>query len=138
GPATIVSDGEDAVLPSTKPSAILVWLLLKCNSFVSLEYLKYALWAGHRPPNADVTLPACTLRPRRLPRNSDGEADPMDTLSRGSRITSPRTSDARDLLVFQRLPGKAAHYRSSGAMENERSALHRAEKLWRGRGLSNI
>src|SRR5699024_5581233 len=33
---------------------------------------------------------------------------------------------------------KAAHYRSSGAMENERSALQRAEKLWKGPALSNI
>ena len=138
GPATIVSDGEDAVLPSTKPSAILVCLLLKCNSFVSLEYLKYALWGEHPPPNADVTLPTYILRLRRLLRKYDGEADPIDTMSRGYRITFPPNSDALDLLVFQRLLDKAAHYRSSGAMENERSALQRAEKLWKGPALSNI
>lgn len=138
GPATIVSDGEDAVLPSTKPSAILVCLLIKCNSFVSLEYLKYALWGEHPPPNADVTLPTYILRLRRLLRKYDSEADPINTMSRGYRITFPPNSDSLDLLMFQRLLDKATHYRSSGALENERSALQRAEKLWKGPALSNI
>lgn len=138
GPATIVSDGEDTVLPSTKPSAILVSLLLKCNSFVSLEYLKYALWGEHPPPNADVTLPTYILRLRRLLRKYDDEADPIDTMSRGYRVSFPPNSDALDLLMFRRLLDKAAHHRSSGALENERSALQRAEKLWKGPALSNI
>src|SRR5699024_6263930 len=78
------------------------------------------------------------LRLRRLLRKYDGEADPIDTMSRGYRITFPPNSDALDLLVFQRLLDKAAHYRSSGAMENERSALQRAETLWKGPALANI
>lgn len=138
GPATIVSDGEDAVLPSTKPSAILASLLLKCNSFVSLDYLKYALWGEEPPANADVTLPTYILRLRRLLRKYDSGSDPIDTMPRGYRITLPTNSDALDLLVFRRLLEKATNYRSSGEVENERSALQRAEKLWKGPALSNI
>ncbi|WP_017607507.1 AfsR/SARP family transcriptional regulator [Nocardiopsis xinjiangensis] len=138
GPATVVSDGEDVVLPSTKPSAILASLLLKCNSFVSLDYLKYALWGEEAPANADVTLPTYILRLRRLLRKYDRDADPITTMPRGYSINLPANSDSLDLLVFRRLAEKGASYRSSGEMENERSALVRAEKLWKGPALSNI
>ncbi|GHD32302.1 hypothetical protein GCM10007147_35730 [Nocardiopsis kunsanensis] len=138
GPATVVSDGEDVVLPSTKPSAILASLLLKCNSFVSLEYLKYALWGEDAPANADVTLPTYILRLRRLLRKYDRDADPITTMPRGYSINIPANSDSLDLLVFRRLVEKGSAYRSSGEVENERSALVRAEKLWKGPALSNI
>lgn len=138
GPATVVSDGEDVVLPSTKPSAILASLLLKCNSFVSLDYLKYALWGEEAPANADVTLPTYILRLRRLLRKYDRDADPITTMPRGYCINLPANSDSLDLLVFRRLVDKSATYRSSGEVENERSALIRAEKLWKGPALSNI
>lgn len=138
GPATVVSDGEDVVLPSTKPSAILASLLLKCNSFVSLDHLKYALWGEEAPTNADVTLPTYILRLRRLLRKYDRDADPITTMPRGYCINLPANSDSLDLLVFRRLVEKSAAYRSSGEVENERSALIRAEKLWKGPALSNI
>lgn len=138
GPATVVSDGEDVVLPSTKPSAILASLLLKCNSFVSLDYLKYALWGEDAPANADVTLPTYILRLRRLLRKYDRDADPITTMPRGYCINLPANSDSLDLLVFRRLFAKSVSYRSSGEVENERSALIRAEKLWKGPALSNI
>ncbi|GAB3709436.1 AfsR/SARP family transcriptional regulator [Nocardiopsis oceani] len=138
GPATIVSNGEDAVLPPTKPSAILASLLVKTNAFVSLEYLKYTLWGESPPANADVTLPTYILRLRRLLRKHDPGSDPIETMSRGYRFAIPSDGDSLDLIVFQRLLEKGALHRASGDLESERAVLSRAEKLWRGPALSNI
>lgn len=138
GPAAIISGGESTVLPSTKPSAVLASLLVKPNDYVSLDYLKYALWGETPPRNADVTLPTYILRLRRLLRKHSPGPDPIHTMSRGYRISLPKGHESLDLLAFERLLDRARGYRNSGELENERSTLQWAAELWKGPALSNI
>ncbi|MET9349813.1 AfsR/SARP family transcriptional regulator [Streptomyces termitum] len=132
GPLSI-TDGRDlAVLPPSKPTALLAALLVRPGSIVSTERLRGAVWGEEQPATAKAALQSCVLRLRRLFAKYGIEDQAVVAVAGGYRIDAD--ADTLDLLHFRRLVERAA----DGGPDSELSGLRGALALWQGPLLANV
>ncbi|MFJ9433975.1 BTAD domain-containing putative transcriptional regulator [Streptomyces sp. NPDC101490] len=132
GPLSITDGRAVAVLPPSKPTALLAALLVRPGSIVSAERLRGFVWGEEHPPTAKTALQSCVLRLRRLFAKYGIENQAVVAVAGGYRIDAD--ADTLDLLHFRRLVGGAAAS-DAGA---ELFALRTALGLWQGALLSNV
>ncbi|MBF6055082.1 hypothetical protein AF335_09185 [Streptomyces eurocidicus] len=130
---SISRGGELAVLPDSRPAALLAALLLRPGQVVSTEYLQRAVWGDEPPLNARATLHTCVLRLRRLFAKFGISDDAIKTLPGGYRL--PVSGETLDLARFEELTAAAE---KAGDPEREAALLHDALLLWQGEPISNI
>ncbi|MFJ4908279.1 BTAD domain-containing putative transcriptional regulator [Streptomyces sp. NPDC093249] len=132
GPLSITDGRAVAVLPPSKPTALLAALLVRPGSIVSAERLRGFVWGEEHPPTAKTALQSCVLRLRRLFAKYGIENQAVVAVAGGYRIDAD--TDTLDLLHFRRLVEGAA-VPDAGA---ELFALRTALGLWQGALLSNV
>ncbi|MER8040691.1 BTAD domain-containing putative transcriptional regulator [Streptomyces hydrogenans] len=132
GPLSITDGRDVAVLPPSKPTALLAALLVRPGAIVSTDRLRGAVWGEEQPTTAKAALQSCVLRLRRLFAKYGIEDQAVVAVAGGYRIDAD--ADTLDLLHFRRLVERAA---GAGA-DAELYALRSALSLWQGPLLANV
>ncbi|MGW3371987.1 BTAD domain-containing putative transcriptional regulator [Streptomyces hydrogenans] len=132
GPLSITDGRDVAVLPPSKPTALLAALLVRPGAIVSTDRLRGAVWGEEQPTTAKAALQSCVLRLRRLFAKYGIEDQAVVAVAGGYRIDAD--ADTLDLLHFRRLVERAA---GAGA-DSELYALRSALALWQGPLLANV
>jgi DNA-binding SARP family transcriptional activator len=136
GPLRIRQDGEEVMLPSSKPTVLLGALLLNANEVVSQEFLRSALWGEEPPANASSAIHVAVLRLRKLLGKhglGSGPDGGIETSPGGYRITVDAQS--LDLLAFRDLVTRAGRTPSPAA---ELTLMRSALELWEGDPVLNL
>jgi DNA-binding SARP family transcriptional activator len=128
GPLGITDGSETAILPPSKPSALLASLLLHANTVVPVAYLQRAIWGEEPPETAKAAVQTCVLRLRRLLGKHGLPACVIEAVSDGYRINADATT--LDLLHFR---GLLARARAADRPSDELAPLRQALALWRSR-----
>jgi DNA-binding SARP family transcriptional activator len=130
GPLSITDGTTTAVLPSSKPSALLATLLLHANTVVPVPYLQRAIWGEEPPETAKAAVQSCVLRLRRLFGKYGVPTGVIESVSDGYRINAD--TQTLDLLRYRELRTQAA---ATERLSDERDLLRQAVRLWRGTSL---
>lgn len=132
GPLSITDGRDVAVLPPSKPTALLAALLVRPGAIVSTDRLRGAVWGEEQPTTAKAALQSCVLRLRRLFAKYGIEDQAVVAVAGGYRIDAD--ADTLDLLHFRRLVERA----SGAGADSELYALRSALALWQGPLLANV
>ncbi|MFD4370277.1 BTAD domain-containing putative transcriptional regulator [Streptomyces sp. NPDC058486] len=132
GPLSITDGRDVAVLPPSKPTALLAALLVRPGSIVSTDRLREAVWGEEQPTTAKAALQSCVLRLRRLFAKYGIEDQAVVAVAGGYRIDAD--AETLDLLHFRRLVERAAAEDPDSELCTLRSAL----ALWQGPLLANV
>ncbi|QRY61131.1 AAA family ATPase [Gordonia sp. PDNC005] len=130
GPLAVVRDGTPVDLGSPKQRAVLAVLLLHRGAVVSRDRLIDAVWGDDPPAAADTSLQAYVSNLRRLLRDTDGEASPIQRVSPGYRLVVG--DDTLDLAEFERFARSAQDARREQRWEDAEDTSVRAAALWNG------
>ena len=136
GALRIQVDGDEVVLPSSKPSLILAALLAHANQTVSQRYLRKVLWDEQSKASGNAAIQAAVLRLRRLlcKYGMSGSDDKgIETVSGGYRISV--NAGSLDLLAFRELVHIAGLRRAPG---DELRLLRSALSRWKGKPFANL
>ncbi|GGY59549.1 hypothetical protein GCM10010363_46230 [Streptomyces omiyaensis] len=132
GPLSITDGRDTAVLPPSKPTALLAALLVRPGAIVSTDRLLGAVWGETPPTTAKAALQSCVLRLRRLFAKYGIEEQAVVAVAGGYRVDAD--AETLDLLHFRRLVERAGEEDP----ETELVALRGALALWQGPLLANV
>ncbi|WOC13458.1 hypothetical protein MP11Mi_25590 [Gordonia sp. MP11Mi] len=130
GPLTVIGDGVPVDLGPPKQRAVLAALLLGRGAVVSRDRLVDAVWGETPPTAADTSLQAYISNLRRLLRDADGEASPIQRVSPGYRLDVG--DGALDVVNFEDLARTAHQARGEQRWDDAESASAEAASLWHG------
>jgi DNA-binding SARP family transcriptional activator/tetratricopeptide (TPR) repeat protein len=134
GPVGVAIDGINVPIVRAQRRAILAYLLLRANEFVSGSQLIDAMWGDEPPATAKSQVFAAVSELRRLLRRADDKL--IISNSAGYRLSaSDRTLD---LLHFDELVRQADELLGSAALPAAAVRLRHAQQLWQGEPLGGI
>ncbi|WP_394614460.1 BTAD domain-containing putative transcriptional regulator [Lentzea sp. JNUCC 0626] len=132
GPLQVLLDGEPLLVRAGRQRALLVSLLLRAGTSVSVDELAGNVWGVDPPARARATLQTYVMRLRQLL----GPSVPIKTVPDGYLIDVDEKHI--DLLRFEPLIEQGEQARAAGNLQAASSAFATALGLWRGPALVDV
>jgi DNA-binding SARP family transcriptional activator/tetratricopeptide (TPR) repeat protein len=137
GPLWVSAAGDDEVkIARPKLRLLLVLLLTRANTLVSVDSLIDDMWGADPPESALSNLRTYVWSLRRLLALADPVTAPISTDPRGYMIGVP--AECLDMLTFERLVAEGADARRQGDLGLVARRLEEAVGLWRGAAFQNV
>jgi DNA-binding SARP family transcriptional activator len=134
GPVGIAIDGINVPIVRAQRRAVLAYLLLRANEFVSGSQLIDAMWGDEPPATAKPQVFAAVSELRRLLRPVGD--DLITSNAAGYRLTA--SGRTLDLLHFDELVRYSDRLRADDALSAAAASLRQAQQLWHGEPLGGI
>ncbi|MBP2340227.1 DNA-binding SARP family transcriptional activator/predicted negative regulator of RcsB-dependent stress response [Saccharothrix coeruleofusca] len=132
GPLQVLVDGEPVVVRAGRQRCLLVSLLLRAGSSVSVDQLAEHIWGADPPVRARGTLQTYVMRLRQ----ALGPAVPIRTVPDGYLVDVD--PGAVDVTRFERLVERGERERAAGRLEAASALFTEALGLWRGQALVDV
>ncbi|GLZ32474.1 SARP family transcriptional regulator [Lentzea sp. NBRC 105346] len=132
GPLQVLVDGEPLLVRAGRQRALLVSLLLRAGTSVSVDELAENVWGEDPPARSRATLQTYVMRLRQLL----GPATPIRTVPDGYLIDVDEKTI--DLLRFEPLIEQGEQERAAGNLPAASAAFTAALGLWRGPALVDV
>ncbi|CCH27574.1 BTAD domain-containing putative transcriptional regulator [Actinosynnema sp. NPDC047251] len=132
GPLQVLVDGEQVVVRAGRQRSLLVSLLMRAGSSVSVDELAEHIWGADPPARARGTLQTYVMRLRQVL----GPAVPIRTVPDAYLIdVDERTID---VVRFEQLVEEGEQERSAGRLESASAIFTAALGLWRGPAMVDV
>jgi len=132
GPLQVLIDSEPLLVRAGRQRALLVSLLLRAGTSVSVDELAGNVWGDEPPARARATLQTYVMRLRQLL----GPSVPIRTVPDGYLIDVDEKSI--DLMRFEPLIEQGEQERAAGNLQAASAAFAAALGLWRGPALVDV
>lgn len=132
GPLQVLVDSEPLLVRAGRQRALLVSLLLRAGTSVSVDELAENVWGEEPPARARATLQTYVMRLRQLL----GPATPIRTVPDGYLIDVDEKTI--DLLRFEPLIEQGEQERAAGNLPAASAAFTAALGLWRGPAMVDV
>ncbi|WP_228461663.1 BTAD domain-containing putative transcriptional regulator [Gordonia spumicola] len=136
GPLAVIRDGVAVDLGSPKQRAVLAALLLGRGAVVSRDRIMDSVWGENQPAAAGTSLQAYISNLRRLLRDADGEASPIQRVNPGYRLDLG--SDSFDVADVERLARDAHDARRDRRWDDALALSAEFANRWRGELLAEF
>ncbi len=134
GPLCVRDGGTDVAVPAARQRVLLAALLIRAGHAVSIGELADAVWDGHPPSGARVTLRSYIKRLRQVL----GPALGSRIIARDPGYLIEATDAEADLKQFAALCRAGGRASAAGAWQETSDVLTQALELWRGQPLADI
>ncbi|HEX7308586.1 AfsR/SARP family transcriptional regulator [Lentzea sp.] len=132
GPLQVLIDSEPLLVRAGRQRALLVSLLLRAGTSVSVDELAANVWGDEPPARARATLQTYVMRLRQLL----GPSVPIRTVPDGYLIDVDEKTI--DLMRFEPLIDRGEQERAAGDLQAASAAFAAALALWRGPALVDV
>ncbi|HUQ60088.1 AfsR/SARP family transcriptional regulator [Lentzea sp.] len=132
GPLQVLIDSEPLLVRAGRQRALLVSLLLRAGTSVSVDELAANVWGDEPPARARATLQTYVMRLRQLL----GPSVPIRTVPDGYLIDVDEKTI--DLMRFEPLIDQGEQERAAGNLQAASAAFAAALGLWRGPALVDV
>ncbi|MGI5503590.1 AfsR/SARP family transcriptional regulator [Lentzea sp. CA-135723] len=132
GPLQVLLDGEPLLVRAGRQRALLVSLLLRAGTSVTVDELAVNVWGEDPPARARATLQTYVMRLRQLL----GPSVPIRTVPDGYLIDVDEKNI--DLMRFEPLIDQGEQARAAGNLGAASSSFAAALALWRGPALVDV
>jgi DNA-binding SARP family transcriptional activator/tetratricopeptide (TPR) repeat protein len=137
GPVRAWRGETELALGSAQQRAVLVALLLRGNTHVSVGGLVQSLWGDNAPRSAESVIRTYIYRLRRI-LQPDGSSVPPVIVSVGSGYLVETTPQSSDLAAFRQAMAEAEKLRRTGDAAAAAARVRDGLALWHGDALTDI
>jgi WD40 repeat protein/DNA-binding SARP family transcriptional activator len=135
GGLTVTVDGAEVAIKGARQRRLLAFLLINCNTVVSVDRVADAVFAGQPTPAAATTLRSYVARIRRVLGAADSSVR-LVTKAPGYLLELP--VEAFDSLAFEHAVNEARTHLAGGNADRAATGLRAALATWHGRAYAEF